>query len=135
MLAELARLTTLDEGSPQAFKVRAYENAIAGIEAYPGEIDGLAKSELMQIKGVGGATADKILELGATGKVAKLESLREEYPPAFVELTKIPGLGPKTLKMIRTQLGVEDLQGLQAAVDQELLRDLPGMGEKSEANI
>ncbi len=135
MLAELARLTTLDEGSPQAFKVRADENAIAGIEAYPGEIDGLAKSELMQIKGVGGATADKILELGATGKVAKLESLREEYPPAFVELTKIPGLGPKTLKMIRTQLGVEDLQGLQAAVDQELLRDLPGMGEKSEAKI
>ncbi|HEY6635823.1 MAG TPA: DNA polymerase/3'-5' exonuclease PolX [Acidimicrobiia bacterium] len=135
MLVELAKLTSLDEGSPQAFKVRAYETAIAGIEAHQGDIEGLSKSELTQIKGVGASTADKILELGATGQVAKLEGLREKYPPAFVELTKIPGLGPKTLKMIRAQLGVEDIAGLQAAVDQELLRDLPGLGEKSEEKI
>jgi DNA polymerase (family 10) len=135
MLIELVRLTTLEEGSPQAFKVRAYENAIAGIEAYQGEIDGLAKSELVKIKGVGGSTADKILELGETGAVAKLETLREKYPPGFVELTKIPGLGPKTLKMIRAELGVEDVEGLKEAIDEERLRDLPGLGEKSEGKI
>ena len=78
MLAELAKLTTLEEESPQAFKVRAYENAIAGIEAYQGDIDGMSKSELTKIKGVGGSTADKILELGETGTVAKLEALREK---------------------------------------------------------
>jgi DNA polymerase (family 10) len=135
MLVELAKLTALDEGSPQAFKVRAYENAVAGIEAYEGEIDGLSKAELTDIKGVGGSTADKILELRESGKVAKLETLRERYPPKFVELTKIPGLGPKTLKMIRTQLGVEDLEGLKAALEAESLRDLPGLGEKSEEKI
>jgi DNA polymerase (family 10) len=135
MLIELAKLTTLDEGSPQAFKVRAYENAAAGIEAHQGEIDELTKSELVKIKGVGGSTADKILELGETGTVARLEALREEYPPAFVELTKIPGLGPKTLKMIRAELGVEDISGLEKAIDEERLRDLPGLGEKSEEKI
>ena len=135
MLVELAKLTALDEGSPQAFKVRAYENAIAGIEAHQGDIDGLSKAELTTIKGVGGSTADKILELSSTGTVAKLEALRAQYPPAFVELTKIPGLGPKTLKMIREQLGVEDIAGLQRAVDEEMLRDLPGLGEKSEEKI
>jgi DNA polymerase (family X) len=135
MLVELAKLTALEEGSPQAFKVRAYETAVAGIEAHSGEIDGLTKTELTKIKGVGAATADKIIELGNTGKVAKLETLREKYPPAFVELTKIPGLGPKTLVMIRAQLGVEDLEGLQAALDAERLRDLPGLGEKSEEKI
>jgi DNA polymerase (family X) len=135
MLAELAKLTALDEGSPQAFKVRAYENAVAGIEAYQGEIDGLSKAELTGIKGVGGSTADKLIELKETGKVAKLETLRERFPPAFVELTKIPGLGPKTLMMIRSQLGVEDLEGLQAAIEGERLRDLPGLGEKSEEKI
>lgn len=135
MLAELAKLTALDEGSPQAFKVRAYENAAAGIEAYQGDIDGLSKTELVKIKGVGGSTADKILELGATGTVAKLEALRQMFPPKFVELTKIPGLGPKTLKAIRSELGVEDLDGLKAAIDAERLRDLPGMGEKSEEKI
>jgi DNA polymerase (family 10) len=135
MLVELAKLTSLEEGSPQAFKVRAYETAIAGIEAHSGEIDGLSKAELTKIKGVGSATADKILELGATGSVAKLERLREEFPPAFVELTKIPGLGPKTLTTIRAQLGVEDIDGLKAAIDAERLRDLPGLGEKSEEKI
>jgi DNA polymerase (family 10) len=135
MLIELAKLTALDEGSPQAFKVRAYENAIAGIEAYPGDIEGLSKRELIEIKGVGGSTADKIIELGKMGKVAKLETLRERYPPAFVELTKIPGLGPKTLKMIRDELGVEDIEGLKKAIDNEQLRQLPGLGEKSEEKI
>ncbi|HUG31334.1 MAG TPA: DNA polymerase/3'-5' exonuclease PolX [Acidimicrobiia bacterium] len=135
MLVELARLTTLEEGSPQAFKVRAYENAIAGVEAHEGDIDGLSKAELTKIKGVGSSTADKIVELGKTGTVAKLERLRQEYPPGFVELTKIPGLGPKTLKTIRAELGVEDLPGLRAALDAERLRDLPGLGEKSEEKI
>lgn len=135
MLVELAKLTALDEGSPQAFKVRAYENAIAGIEAHSDDIDGLSKAELTKIKGVGGSTADKILELGETGTVAKLEGLREKYPPQFVELTKIPGLGPKTLKMIRARLGVEDIEGLKTAIESEQLRDLPGLGEKSEEKI
>lgn len=135
MLAELAKLTALDEGSPQAFKARAYENAIAGIEAYPGDLSGLGKAELTRIKGVGNATADKILELERTGKVAKLEGLRSKYPPGFLELTRIPGLGPKTLKLIRSELGVEDLEGLKEAVDAERLRDLPGLGEKSEEKI
>lgn len=135
MLVELTKLTALDEGSPQAFKVRAYENAIAGIEGHHGELSGLTKAELTEIKGVGNSTADKILELEATGKVAKLETLRDEYPPAFVALTKIPGLGPKTLKMLRSRLGIEDIESLQDAVDAEQLRELPGLGEKSEQKI
>jgi DNA polymerase (family X) len=135
MLAELAKLTALDEGSPQAFKVRAYENALAGIEAFQGEIESLSKTELTKIKGVGGSTADKLIELRGTGKVAKLETLRARFPPAFVELTKIPGLGPKTLVMIRAQLGVEDLEGLKEAIEGERLRELPGLGEKSEEKI
>jgi DNA polymerase (family 10) len=135
MLAELAKLTALDEGSPQAFRVRAYENALHGIEGYPGELTGLSKKELTEIKGVGASTADKILEFMANGSVAKLVALREKYPPAFVQLTKIPGLGPKTLKLIRSELGVEDLEGLRGAIAAERLRELPGLGKTSEEKI
>ena len=135
MLAELAKLTALDEGSPQAFRVRAYENALHGLEGHQGELDGLTKKDLTEIKGVGGSTADKILEFMDTGSVAKLATLREKYPPAFVELTKIPGLGPKTLKRIRAELGVEDIDGLRRAIAAEQLRDLPGLGKTSEEKI
>lgn len=135
MLSELARLTTLEEGSPQAFKVRAYENARAAIEASGLDVTKMTKAELMEIKGVGGATADKILEFVSTGKVAKLEKLRAEYPPSFVELARIPGLGPKTLKLIRSELGVEDLDGLKRAIAEQRLRTLPGLGKTSEEKI
>ena len=134
-LAELAKLTALDEGSPQAFRVRAYENAIQGIEGFGGELSGLSKSELTKIKGVGPSTADKILEFEATGHVAKLDALREKYPPPFVELTKIPGLGPKTLKLIRSELGVEDIESLRDAIADEKLRELPGLGKTSEEKV
>jgi DNA polymerase (family 10) len=135
MLAELAKLTALDEGSPQAFRVRAYENALHGIEGYQGELSGLSKQELVEIKGVGASTADKILEFHSTGSVAKLDALREKYPPAFVELAKIPGLGPKTLKLLRSELGVEDIAGLREAIATERLRELPGLGKTSEEKI
>ena len=134
-LAELAKLTALDEGSPQAFKVRAYENAMAGLDAHPEEPFGMSKTELTKIKGVGNSTADKILEFEKTGKMAKLEDLRVKYPPAFVELTKIPGLGPKTLLALRSQLGIENIDGLKKAVANQELRELPGLGEKSEEKI
>jgi DNA polymerase (family 10) len=135
MLDELAALTTLDEESSQSFKVRAYENARHGIEGHGGDVTGLSVSELTEIKGVGRSTATKIRELIDTGTVAKLDSLRQRYPPAFVALSKIPGLGPKTLKLIRSQLGVEDLDGLKAAIAAEQLRSLPRMGATSEAKI
>ncbi len=134
-LAELAKLTSLDEGSPQQFRVRAYEAAIQGIEGYSGDLAAATKQELVSIKGVGGSTADKILEFVASGKIAKLEALRAKYPPAFVQLTKIPGLGPKTLKTIRSELGVENLDDLKAAIEAERLRDLPGLGRISEDKI
>ena len=135
MLDELVALTTLEEESPQAFKVRAYENAKLAIEGHPGDVTTMSTGQLLELKGVGKATASKIREFVDTGSVAKLETLRETYPPALLELTKIPGLGPKTLKLVRRELGVEDLEGLKAAISAEQLRTLPGLGATSESKI
>ncbi len=135
MLAEMATLTTLDEETNQSFKVRAYESARLAVEAHGGDVTGLSQAELQKIKGVGKAIAAKIRELADTGAVAELEALRAAYPPAFVELSRIPGLGPKTLKQLRSQLGVEDLDGLKAAIAAEQVRTLPRMGATSEAKL
>lgn len=135
MLAELAQLTILDEESPNSFKVRAYENAALGIEAHGGDITDLDLEELTKIKGVGKSIAEKIREFVETGEVAKLEEMRSEYPPSLVELTRIPGMGPKTLKLVRRELGIEDLEGLKTAIDAQQLRNLPGLGATSEEKI
>ena len=135
MLSELVTLSALDEGSKQSFKVRAYENAGLGLEADGRDITTLSLKELTGINGVGKATASKVIELVETGKVEKLEALRAAYPPEFVELSRIPGLGPKTLLLVRSELGVENVEQLKEAIADEKLRELPGLGETSEAKI
>lgn len=135
MLWELHALTILEEGSPQSFKARAYENAVHGIEGAGTDVTTLSKSELTALKGVGGSTADKIIEFVATGTVAKIERLRQEYPPEFVMLSKIPGVGPKTLKTLRAELGINNLDDLKAAIAAERLRTVPGLGKTSEEKI
>ena len=135
MLAEMARLITIDEGTSQAFKVRAYENAIHGIEGYSGNVADLDAKAMAGIKGVGPSIAARIVEFVHTGSVKKLDELRSLYPVEFVELLKIPGLGPKTLRMLRSELGIGTLDDLKAALEREALRNLPGMGKTSEEKI
>lgn len=135
MLAELAALTTLKEESPQSFKVRAYENARNGLLGVSDDLTAMSASELTKIDGVGTSTAAKIREFVDTGTVAKLDELRAEYPPDVVALSRIPGLGPKTLKLIRAQLGIENVDQLRQAIADEQLRTLPGLGATSEAKI
>lgn len=134
-LKELRLLMTLDEGSPQAFRVRAYDNAIQGLEVSTADVSALTEAELVALKGVGKSTAQKIRELVETGSIKKLDGLREKYPPEFVNLTRIPGLGPKTLVMLRDKLDVNNLEDLKGALQAEKLRELPGLGAKSEEKI
>ena len=135
MLGELITLSALDEGSPQSFKVRAYEKAKLSLEADGRDLTALTMTELTKIDGVGKATASKIREFVDTGSVDKLVKLRAAYPPEFVELSRIPGLGPKTLKLVRSELSIENVEQLKAAIEAEQLRTLPGLGATSEAKI
>src|SRR6185295_11599849 len=97
LFRELVQLTVLDEGSPNSVRARAYENALEAITSHRGELGALSERELKAISGIGESTAKKIREFYDKGTIAKLESLRLQYPPAFVELSRIPGVGPKTL--------------------------------------
>src|SRR3989442_8567386 len=135
LFREIAQLTVLDEGSPNAFRVRAYENAVEAISSYRGDLESLSEKELTAIAGVGPSTAKKIREFFQTGTIAKLEELRRKYPADFVELGKIPGLGPKTLLRLRSELGVRNLQDLRAALEAKKVREVHGLGEKMEEKL
>jgi DNA polymerase (family X) len=135
MLRELAELTLLDEADPQSFRVRAYEGAARAIAAQATDLGKLTVEELKKIDGVGKSTADKIRELLETGRVAKLEELRQKYPRSVVGLLAIQGLGPKAVKRLRAELGVESIDQLRAALADQRVRGLSGFGEKSEQKL
>ena len=132
---ELVELTSLDEGSPQSFRARAYDIAITEIRIYKEDLSGLTESQLTKINGIGKSTAKKIREFFETGTIQKLEDLRAKYPPAFVALSRIAGLGPKTLLRLRSELGVENLEDLRAAISGKRIRELKGLGEKTEIKL
>lgn len=135
LLRELAELTILDEGSPQAFRVRAYENAMRAVEATSDDISAMSESQLTKLDGVGKSTAKKIRTYLDTGRLDKLDQLRAAYPPSVVELSQIPGIGPKAVKKLRTELGIESVADLRAALDAQKVRTLSGFGAKKEEKI
>ncbi|NNF70517.1 MAG: DNA polymerase/3'-5' exonuclease PolX [Acidimicrobiia bacterium] len=135
LFSELVDLTKLDEGSAQSFRVRAYEKAASALGELDRDVADMTAADLAKLPGIGASSAKKIREVVDTGTMEKVEKLRTAYPPALLELTRIPGLGPKTVLLLRDRLGVEDVDGLKEAIAGERIRELPGMGAKSEEKL
>ncbi len=133
---QFAEITTLLKlsGADQ-FRVRAYERAAGAIGAAPVDLSTIDEKEIAALKGIGASTAKKISEYLSTGKIQMLEDLRAQVPPGLVELIRVPGLGPKTAKILHDQLGVDSVEALRTAIETEQLRGLPGLGAKTEANL
>ena len=135
LLRELSQLTVLEEGSPSAFRVRAYENAMEAISSHRGDLQALSEKELTAIDGIGPSTARKIREFFEGGTISKLDVLRQKYPPEFVELSRVPGLGPKTLLRLKHELGIRNLADLRAALESQKVREVHGLGAKMEEKL
>ncbi|MDP9405082.1 MAG: DNA polymerase/3'-5' exonuclease PolX [Actinomycetota bacterium] len=131
--AEITTLLKLSGADP--FRVRAYERATGAIGAATADVSTLDDAALAALKGVGASTARKIREYLDTGRIGMLEQLRAAVPPVLVELTRIPGVGPKTARLIHDALRVDSLEALRDAIAAERLRELPGLGAKTEANL
>ena len=118
------------------YKTLAYRKAAESLMGLGREASEYWKDgKLQDIPGVGKAIAEKIDELLNTGKLGFLEKLKKEVPPSLAEWIKVPSLGPKKIGLIYKTLGITTLAELEAAAKEGKLRDLPGMGAKSESAI
>jgi len=118
------------------FKVRAYRTAAENILNAARPIADLWQAgALEEIPGIGKEIAAKIDELMRTGRLAFYERLRSEVPDGVVAMLRVPGIGPKRAKEFWEQLGITDLEQLEAAARAGRLRTLPKMGEKAEQKI
>jgi len=118
------------------YKTLAYRKAAESLTSLGRDAKEYWKEgKLEDIPGVGKAIAEKIDELLSTGKLGFLEKLEAEIPPGLAGWLQVPGMGPKKAAMIWKQLGITKLADLEKAAREGKLRDLPGMGEKSETQI
>ena len=118
------------------FKTVAYHRAADAVERSPVEVARRFRSgDPPTIPGVGAAIADKLDELSRTGRLEYHERLLAEFPPTLLDLLRVPGLGPKTVRLVWTTLGVATLDDLQAAAEAGRLRGLRGLSEATEKRI
>lgn len=118
------------------FRVRAYTNGARLISQFQGDFKAaVASGKLEQIRGIGDALALKITTLVNTGSLPYLEELRAAVPPGLLDILRIPGIGPKKVKAMHAELGVDSIAKLKAACDAGEVAKLKGFGEKTQEKI
>jgi DNA polymerase (family 10) len=134
VLKEIALLLQVEGKEP--YRPRAYQRGVRAILSLGEDVAAIAaRDELTEIPGIGKGLAEVINDYLDDGKVARLETLRTRVPIKTMELDAIPGVGPKTIKLIYEKLGVTDLQSLEKAAEDGLLEELPGLGKKTQEQI
>jgi len=130
---EIADLLELKGENP--FRIRAYRRAAMQIEGLPKDVSQVTEEELIKLPGIGKDLAGKIKEYLSQGKIELHEELRKEFPETFLTLLQVPGLGPKTAKLVYERLKIKSIDELEEAARSGRLRTLPGIREKTEENI
>lgn len=121
------------------FRLRSYRNAAEAIEVWPTPLKEIAEKEgeagLLEIPGVGKAIAGKVMDLLKRGTFDAWERLIAETPETVLDLTEIPGIGPKTAALLHQRFKVSSLPEFKAFVQGGGLEMVDGIGAKTAERI
>ena len=126
-LREIGRL--LEVAGENPFRVRAYVGASRAVETVHGDLGELVGSgKILDLTGVGKGTAAVLEELRRGIRPQALVDAEERVPPGVREIMSLPGLGPKKVRTLWQDLGVESVGELEYACRENRLLDLKGFG-------
>jgi DNA polymerase (family 10) len=133
ILKRLVDLMELHEENP--FKIRSFSNAVFKLERLELPVSGLSGEEIEKLDGIGKSIAAVLAEILESGTASVLENLLEQTPPGVIEMLDIKGIGPKKIKLLWKEIGIESLDELLAACETGKVAAIKGFGEKTQANI
>jgi DNA polymerase (family 10) len=131
LLSDVADLLEISAGNP--FKVRAYRNAARTVADHPDPIAELVRGgdfDLTDLPGIGGGIAKEITALVETGSLPQRQQLVATVPPGLLELLRLPGIGPKRVKLFHDKLKVNSVADLKRALEAGKIAKLGGFGPK-----
>jgi DNA polymerase (family 10) len=133
-LDELGDLYELDGAI--IHRIVAYRNAAKAIREAPTSVVALAREgRATELPGVGATIQEKVLALADDGAIPAAVKLRAKFPAGLVEMTRLPGLGPKRARRLFDELGIDSLQALRDAAGAQRIQTLKGFGVKAEEAI
>jgi DNA polymerase (family 10) len=134
LFERMADVLELKGGNP--FRIRAYRRAAQNLESLSEDLETLAREErLDEVPGIGADLAGKIAEYLRSGHIKEIDAACRSVPRGVVELLDVPGIGPKTAKLLYTREGVTSLAKLERLAAAGKLRGLRGIQARTEQNI
>jgi DNA polymerase (family 10) len=131
---ELGDLYELD--GAVVHRVLAYRNAAKAVRDAPMSVSVLTREgRVTTLPGIGKTLEEKLVALLDTGTIPAAEKLRAKFPPGLIDLTRLPGLGPKRARKLFEELGIGSLDALREAAEQQRLRGVRGFGPKFEESV
>lgn len=128
-----AQLMELHDANP--YKLRSIQNASFKIERLDRAVASIPAEELESIDGIGKSTAGKIISILNTGSFDDLDEWLEQTPEGILSILSIKGIGPKKVKVLWKELGVETPGELLYACNENRLVELKGFGQKTQEQI
>jgi DNA polymerase (family 10) len=114
----------------------AYRNAAKAVRDAPVSVAALAREgRATELPGIGATIQEKVLALAQGGAIPAAVKLRAKFPPGLIDITRLPGLGPKRARRLFEELQVDSLESLRAAAQEQRIRALKGFGPKAEETI
>ena len=130
-LDELGDLYELDGAI--IHRIVAYRNAAKAVRDAPVSVTAMARERrATELPGIGATIQEKVLALADDGVIPAAARLRAKFPPGLLEMTHLPGLGPKRARRLFDELGIDSLPALREAAEQRKIRSLKGFGPKAE---
>ncbi len=139
--SELARIfgeiaDMLDILGEVVYKAVAYRRVADAVERYPDDVAALfRRGAPPKLPGAGPALTAKLAELSETGHLEYHDRRRAQVPAGLLDMLRIPGVGPRTIKQLHVELGIDSVEALRAAAEQGSLRSLKGLSERTEQNV
>jgi DNA polymerase (family 10) len=128
--------TLLEIKGENPFRCRAYHTAAQSLSHLPADLrEMIADGSLKQVPGIGETMYSKIVQLATTGQLPAFDDLKRSMPQGLVALMRIPGLGPKKIKVLYDELKIDSLADLRAAGESGRIARMKGFGEKTQTNI
>lgn len=134
ILEEVADILEIMGDNP--YKIRAYRKASHSIYQLAEDLEDIRQQgRLLEINGIGKAIQLKVEEILRTGSLAYHQELLRQVPRGVLKMLTLPGMGPRTVRVIHEHLGITNLEDLLEAARARRIRQLPGLGAKTEYNI
>ncbi|OIN57590.1 helix-hairpin-helix domain-containing protein [Arsenicibacter rosenii] len=133
ILEQTTKLLELHNDDP--FKIRSYQSTAFNLDKLTEDITELPATELVKLPGIGKSMANKIREIIDTGHLNELDTLLSQTPEGVLDMFRIKGIGPKKIRTIWHELGIENLRDLQLACENGQIATLKGFGASTQEKI